>query len=83
MKSQISINRWVYSAFVLLGIYMVVFHREYANAATYIGVALAFDPFDVNQPWNERPTWQKAILIAHLAFTAALIGYEIGFNDRG
>jgi hypothetical protein len=47
-----------------------------------LGIALAFDPFDQNQTWKERPFWQKAWLILHLATAASLIGYQIGFDDK-
>jgi len=43
---------------------------------------MAFDPFNPEQKWKERPKWQKVILIIHLALTAALLGLGIGLNDR-
>jgi hypothetical protein len=46
-----------------------------------LGIGLAFDPFDINQPWNERPMWQKAWLIIHLGTCAACLGFEIGKGD--
>ena len=46
------------------------------------GVALAFDPFDQDQKWNDRPTWQKVVLFVHLGVAAALLGYAIGWNDK-
>lgn len=52
------------------------------SAASSLGIALAFDPFDTEQKWNDRPTWQKAVLIIHLAFVAAMFGFGIGLNDR-
>ena len=51
------------------------------DAATRFGIALAFDPFDQDQPWKERPMWQKAVLIFHLAVVAGLFGYEVGSSD--
>ena len=76
-----NVNKWLYGGFVLFGLYMILFRRQFSDAATYFGIALAFDPFDQAQPWKERPLWQKAWLIVHLAIVAALFGYEIGFND--
>ena len=52
------------------------------DATMYLGLALAFDPFDVNQPWKERPIWQKAWLIIHLALVALLFGYGIGLDSK-
>jgi hypothetical protein len=27
-----------------------------------MGIGMAFDPFNPEQKWNERPTWQKSFL---------------------
>jgi hypothetical protein len=43
---------------------------------------LAFDPFNTEQPWNERPLWQKIWLIVHLAIVALLFGYGVGIADK-
>ena len=43
---------------------------------------MAFDPFDPEQKWNDRPKWQKAILIVHFALTVAMFGFGIGLNDK-
>ena len=74
-------SKWLYGGFVLFGIYMIIFRKDYSEASMFFGIALAFDPFDQAQPWKERPVWQKVWLLVHLALVAALLGYEIGFND--
>jgi len=73
-----SFNKYLYIGFVLFGIYELLFRHSAGDAATYMGIALAFDPFNQELPWKERPTWQKAILIIHLAIVAGLFGYMIG-----
>ncbi len=75
-------NKILYIGFLLLGVFQAVFSKDYMQAGSSFGIALAFDPFDQEQKWNDRPTWQKAILILHLAITAALLGYGIGCNDK-
>jgi len=77
-----SVNKFIYIGFILFGIYELVFKHSAGDAATYMGIALAFDPFDQNQKWNERPTWQKAVLIIHLALVAAMFGLGVGLNDK-
>lgn len=77
-----SFNKILYIGFVLLGLFQVFFSKDYLQAASSIGIALAFDPFDPEQKWNDRPTWQKAVLIVHLAVAAALLGYAIGWNSK-
>jgi hypothetical protein len=52
------------------------------QATASLGIGLAFDPFNPEQKWNERPTWQKVVLLLHLAFVAALFGLGIGLNDK-
>jgi H+/Cl- antiporter ClcA len=73
-----SFNKYLYIGFVLFGIYELAFRHSAGDAATYMGIALAFDPFNQEQSWKERPTWQKAILIIHLGIVAGLFGYMIG-----
>jgi len=71
----------LYIGFVLFGLYELFVKHSTLDAATRFGIALAFDPFDQDQPWKERPMWQKAVLIFHLAVVAGLFGYEVGSSD--
>jgi putative Mn2+ efflux pump MntP len=57
---------------------LLLIKHSAGDAVTYFGIALAFDPFDQNQPWKERPNWQKAVLIFHIVFILFLFGYMIG-----
>jgi hypothetical protein len=52
------------------------------QAAASLGIGLAFDPFNTEQKWNDRPKWQRAVLIFHLALVAAMFGLGIGLNDK-
>ena len=76
------VNRFIYLGFIVLGLFQVLFSKDYMQAAGSVGIALAFDPFNTEQKWDERPTWQKAILIIHLALVAAMFGFGIGLNDK-
>lgn len=80
MKSPF--NKFLYIAFLLLGIYQVFFSKDYPQAAASLGIGLAFDPFNTEQKWNDRPTWQKAVLIVHLACVAAVFGFSVGLGDK-
>lgn len=80
MNANQTFNRILYVSFVLFGIYRIVF-GQFGEAAMMLGIALAFDPFDTSQPWNERPMWQKAWLILHLGICAACLGFEIGKGE--
>jgi hypothetical protein len=66
-------NTYIHVAFVLYGLSLVFGSNNANQALIYFGLALAFDPFDVNQLWKERPNWQKSILIAELLFTFLLL----------
>jgi hypothetical protein len=81
MKSNTPFNRFLYTGFTLFGLYKLIF-GNYGEAAIHLGVALAFDPFDQTVTWKDRPFWQRAWLIAHLALCAGSLGCEIGMNDR-
>ena len=52
------------------------------QAAASLGIAMAFDLFNPELKWNDRPTWQKAVLIIHLALVAAMFGFGIGLNNK-
>ena len=67
-------NKYIYVGFILFGIYELSLKHSPSDAATFFGIALAFDPFNQDQPWKERPIWQKAILIIHLAIVFGLFG---------
>jgi len=75
-------NKFIYIGFILLGLYQSLFSKDYIQAASSFGIGLAFDPFDTEQKWSDRPTWQKAILFIHLGVTAAMLGLGIGMNDK-
>jgi ABC-type branched-subunit amino acid transport system permease subunit len=75
-------NKFIYIGFLLLGAYQSLFANDYMQAASSFGIGLAFDPFNTDQKWNDRPTWQKAVLIIHLGLVAALFGFAIGMNDK-
>jgi hypothetical protein len=75
-------NKYLYIGFLLLGMYQAFFTKDYMQSAASLGIGLAFDPFDTEQKWNDRPTWQKAILFLHLGLVAAMFGFGIGLNDK-
>ena len=77
-----SFNKFLYIGFLLLGLYQAFYSKEYMQAAASFGIGLAFDPFNPEQKWNDRPNWQKGVLIIHLALTAAMFGLGIGLNDK-
>ena len=66
-------NKYIHIAFVLYGLYVVFAEKNFETAFMYFGLALAFDPFDQTQKWNERPKWQRGVLLAELVFTFLLI----------
>ena len=77
-----SFNKFLYIGFIFLGLFQAFFSNDYMQAASSLGIGLAFDPFDTEQKWNDRPSWQKAVLIIHLALVAAMFGIGIGLNDK-
>ena len=79
---QTPFNKVLYTGFLLLGIYQALVSKDYMQAAASMGIALAFDPFNQEQKWNNRPAWQKAVLIFHLALVAVMFGFGIGLNDK-
>ena len=76
-----SFNRYLYGGLVILSAITVVV-GDWLVALSNMGVALAFDPFDQEQPWGQRPMWQRTWLIIHLAIVAGMAGYYFGFSDK-
>ena len=72
--------RIAYVLFILLAIYQVIVRKDFIDAATNLGIALIFDPFNIKVSWSDRPQWQRAWLIIHLAIAAALLGYGISLD---
>ena len=66
--------RFLYGGFVLFGLYYAVFSKNLSDAGMMLGIALAFDPFNQQQPFNDRPTWQKVWLIVHLILVFTFFG---------
>ena len=75
-------NKFLYAGFLALGLYQALLNKDYIQAASSMGIGLAFDPFDTEQKWTDRPTWQKAVLIIHLALVAGMFGLGVGLNDQ-
>ncbi len=68
--------------FLTLGLYQALLNKDYIQAASSMGIGLAFDPFDTELKWTDRPTWQKSVLIIHLALVAAMFGLGVGLYDK-
>jgi hypothetical protein len=66
-----SFNRWLYGGFVLMSIYFL-FRGDFMTAASNLGIALIFDPFDQTIKWENRKTYQRVWLFVHFAITAVL-----------
>jgi len=59
-------NRWIYIAFLIVGLYNLLLKHNFGDATIYLGIGLAFDPFDTTQIWKDRPKWQQAVLMVQL-----------------
>lgn len=75
-------NKFLYLGFLILGLYQALLNKDYIQAASSMGIGLAFDPLNQEQKWNDRPTWQKVVLFVHIALVAAMFGFGIGLNDK-
>jgi hypothetical protein len=67
-------NKYLYIAFVAMGLYFLVSKEPSWDSISFLGIALAFDPFDQDQPWGQRPVWQRGILLVHLMVVLGLVG---------
>ncbi|MEK0412686.1 MAG: hypothetical protein RL070_174 [Bacteroidota bacterium] len=69
-------NKFLYIGFLLLGgIYLL--QKDISQTLILFGIALAFDPFNPEQKWNDRPNLQKMVLITHLSIVFGLVFIEL------
>lgn len=66
-------NRVMYGLFIALSIYYI-FKSEWMTAASNMGIALIFDPFDQKIKWQERPLYQRVWLIVHVSIVFIFFG---------
>ena len=64
-------NKPAYIIFIIAGIYFMI-QRDFSQAVTFWGLALVFDPFNINTPFKKMPFYQQAWLYVHAAITIAL-----------
>lgn len=60
MKQKL--NRIIYVTFIVTGLFSLIV-QEYLFTVALLGLAILFDPFNINQSWGEKPFWQKAVFI--------------------
>jgi hypothetical protein len=66
-----NLNKPAYIIFLAAGIGFMV-AKDFSQAVVFWGLALVFDPFTINQPFQKRPLYQRCLLLAHLAITLTL-----------
>ena len=69
-------NKPAYAVFLLAGIYFLI-QRDFSQVVIFWGLALVFDPFNIETPFNKRPFYQQAWLIVHLSVTLAAIVLDL------
>ncbi|MCA4896387.1 MAG: hypothetical protein ING84_15415 [Cytophagales bacterium] len=72
-------NRFLYGAFVALGLYFLLAKNDVSTAMSNFGITLIFDPFDQKEMWNNRPAYQQIWLIVHISIVFGLLGIML-FN---
>lgn len=58
-------SRYAYFFFLLMVIFLLV-KGDTEWATIIFGLSLAFDPFDQNVKWSNRPLYQRVWLIVHV-----------------
>ena len=67
----INLNKPGYILFLGAGIFFLI-RRDLTQAYIFWAIAMVFDPFNVNQPYAERPFYQKAWMFVHIAIVLAI-----------
>jgi hypothetical protein len=66
-------NRFLYGAFVALGVYFLLAKKDISSAMSNFGIALIFDPFDQKVMWQNRSLYQRVWLIVHIIIVFVLL----------
>lgn len=69
-------NKPAYVVFILVGSWFLI-QKDISQAVIFWGLALVFDPFDIQKPFNKRPVYQQVWLVLHLSITLALFVLDI------
>lgn len=73
-------NRWAYGGFLVMSFYFLIVNNDVLAAASNLGIALIFDPFNPAVKWTDRKGWQKAWLLVHVAVTLTLFVFGLLIN---
>jgi hypothetical protein len=65
-------NKPAYIIFAAGGIVCFIM-KDFSEAFTFLGLAMIFDPFNTEVPFDKRPFYQRAWLFIHLLLTIALL----------
>ena len=77
---SLAVNRWFYAALVLFAVYYLFVQKDVLTAASNLGIAFIFDPFNSRVTWANRKPWQKSWLLVHVAVVIILLLYEFIVN---
>ncbi|MFY7665331.1 hypothetical protein [Flavobacterium sp.] len=69
-------TRSIHILFFSVSLVFIV-RKQFDQALIYGGLALAFDPFNVNVKWSDRPNWQRIVLIGELLLVFACFGLTL------
>jgi hypothetical protein len=67
------VNPYFYGGLMMVTAVHWVIYKDLMNGAIAFNLALAFDPFNQNQKWEDRPLWQKGWLVVHVTIGIGLI----------
>ncbi len=66
-----NVNKPAYAFFLLVGIIFLI-QKDFSQAVIFWGLALVFDPFNTEIPFQKRPVYQQLWLLVHLSIVFAL-----------
>jgi hypothetical protein len=74
-------NRAAYGFFVMVGVCLFLFSKDWMMAVSNFGIALVFDPFDPKTKWQDRQLYQRIWLFVHVSAVIILFGFGIFFKS--
>jgi hypothetical protein len=76
VKNQRLMNITLYAVLLALGLAGLA-RSDTTTAVVGLGLSLAFDPFDPNLAFPQRPLWQRSILTVQVVVVIGVIAREL------
>lgn len=77
IQSSLNFNRIIYGTLIFISALHFFVLDDLTSGVITLLLALAFDPFNIQQTWADRPLWQRIWLLLHLIIGIAVLLFSM------